>query len=447
MKPNVRRQKLVAALQSKTPGSGDIYYRAESVFPGGAVGAGPHQNPWPIYMERGENAFMWDVDGNRYIDCSQGSGSLIFGHNHPYIQSMMQSQTTKGVMHSGSSPLQVSAAEKLTKIFRCTEKIVFCNSGTEAVHKSIMLARAATQKNKIAKFEGCYHGTYDQSCISVTRFSENENPPSPMAMIAGVPQRALDDILILPFNHRSAFDLIEKQSGELAAVIVEPIATIGLFSMSKEFLSELRELTQKKGILLIFDEVLTGFRVGSGGCQNYFNITPDIAAYGKALGGGTPVGALGCKDNLLHKLVNASPPLRLGGTFSGNPLSMAATNATLDLCLDTSAFSFDLLASKCAFFSNTLNQKSAAANLPVHVSHIGSMFFIHIQNTDPEYPRDLMKNDMKKLDELNLQLRINGVYAENAHTSFFSFAHTDTIVDQLIDIFFHCITECFRTDA
>lgn len=443
MKPNTRRKALVDSFQTKTPGSGVLYERAESVFAGGTIGGGIHQHPWPIYMERGDGAYMFDVDGNRYIDCSQGSGSLLFGHNHPHLQSAIQSQSQKGVMHSGASLLQVSAAEKLAKLFACTEKLFFCNSGTEAVHKSIMLARACTQKNKIAKFEGSYHGTYDQSCISVTHFGENENDPVPIPMIAGIPQRALADTVVLPFNHAAAFDIIKQHADELAAVIVEPITTVGLFPMSQDFLIQLRELTTQNRILLIFDEVLTGFRAGRGGCQSYFDLTPDIAAYGKALGGGTPVGAVGCKETLLGGLLNASPPLRLGGTFSGNPLSMAATNAVLDLCLDHDRFSFHVLEQRCAYFSATLNHKLSTKGLPVYVSQAGSMFFVHINNSKPVCPRDLRYENMKMLDELCLRLRINGVYTENAHTAFFSYAHTDEITAQLIDIFFKCISECF----
>jgi glutamate-1-semialdehyde aminotransferase len=165
------------------------------------------------------------------------------------------------------------------------------------------------------------------------------------------------------------------------------------------------------------------------------------------LGGGTTIGALGCKDYLLTNLLNASPPLRLGGTFSGNPMSMAATNAVLDLSLDRSGFSFDSLADKCSRFARTLNEKLRNNKLPAYVSHVGSMFFVHMNNPDCLHPRDLQKEDMKKLDELCLRLRINGVYTENAHTAFFSFAHGDEIVDELIEIFFRCITECFDTDA
>lgn len=442
MNNNTTRKSLVETLQEMTKGSGELYRRANVVFPGGAVGGGINQNPWPIYMERGEGAFIWDVDNNRYIDCSLGSGSLLFGHCHPYIQSKIELQNQKGIMHSSASALQVFAAEKLSRIFPCTEKLIFCNSGTEAIHKSIMLSRAHTHKNKIAKFEGSYHGSYDQSCISVIQFSENEISPQPIPLIAGIPQRALDETIVLPFNNSAAFDIIIKNVNDLAAIIVEPIATIGLFSMSKNFLLELKELATKNNILLIFDEVLTGFRVGYGGCQAYFGVVPDIAAYGKVLGGGTPVAAVGCKERTLRGLLNAKPPLRLGGTFSGNPLSMAAANAVLDLVIEKNYLSES--EKKCHHFSTTLNEKLKNSNLSAHVTHMGSMFFVHLGKNISVSPRGLWKEDMKKHDELSLRLRLNGVYLESAHTGFLSSSHTNEIIDQLVDVFFKCISECFE---
>lgn len=442
MKINPRRRQLVKELEDKTPLSGALYSRAKLTYAGGAVGGSTHQNPWPIYMARGDHALIYDVDDNEYIDCCLGKGALLLGHNHPGIRQAVTEQAHMGLMHSAPFKSQVDFAEKISPFFYCTDVMFLCNSGTEAVHKAIMMARAHTQKNKIAKFEGCYHGTYDQSCISVFASGADEIQPVSTPNIAGVPQRAIEDTLVLPFNHRAAFDLIHKHADELAAVIVEPVATIGLFPMSHEFMAELRDLTRHKHIPLVFDEVLTGFRVGRGGCQSIYGVVPDIAAYGKALGGGMPIGAVGCKPNIVKNRLNATPPLRLGGTFSGNPMSLAAANAFLDLVTKDDTV-FSSMDKTCADFSSFLNAKITAKGYPVHVSSCGSMFFVHIAQQTPHSPRDIKNELMDKHDELCLRLRLKGVYIEPAHAGFISPFHTGPILDTMIQHFWESIQACF----
>jgi glutamate-1-semialdehyde 2,1-aminomutase len=319
------RQTLLQELAKRTPKSGAYWSKTKDLVPGGLLSGARKMEPYPVFVERGKGAYIWDIDGNRYIDCTMSFGVHVLGHGSEVVLKALHEQCELGMSYGTPHIREVDFTQRLIECIPCAELAMVCNTGTESTMLAWRLMRAASNKPKIAKFEGCYHGWHDYAQWSVVADPENMGPPERPHMTpgsAGIPDGARDTILVLPFNEH-AFELIETHAHELAGVAIEPILGGGMLAVDRDFLQKLRAVTQKAGVLLHFDEVITGFRVALGGCQELTGVLPDIATYGKIIGGGLPIGAVVCSKEMVAVAQKTDDGFSAAGTFSGNPLTLA----------------------------------------------------------------------------------------------------------------------------
>ncbi|GAA0341359.1 glutamate-1-semialdehyde 2,1-aminomutase [Oceanobacillus oncorhynchi subsp. oncorhynchi] len=288
-----------------------------------AVGGGS-----PVYMKRGQGAYFWDVDDNKYIDYLAAYGPIITGHAHPHIAKAIAEAATTGVLYGTPTELENTFAKMLKEAMPSLEKVRFNNSGTEAVMTTIRVARAYTNRTKIIKFAGCYHGHFDAVLVEAGSGPSTLGTPDS----AGVPASSAAEVITVPFNDLNAFkQALHRWEGEIAAVLVEPIVgNFGIVEPFEGFLQEVNELTHRAGALVIYDEVITAFRFTYGSAQQIYNIEPDLTAMGKIIGGGLPIGAYGGRKDIMEQVAPLGPAYQ-AGTMSGNPASMAAGIACLEV--------------------------------------------------------------------------------------------------------------------
>ena len=360
--------------------SRSIFALAQTLMPGGVNsparsfgGVGGN----PIVIERGEGAYLYDVDGNRYLDYVQSWGPMILGHAHPVVVSAVEAALRNGTSFGAPTEAESEFAKLLIEQVPALEKIRFVNSGTEATMSAIRLARGYTGRNKIVKFIGNYHGHVDSLLVAAGSSAATLGVPNSPGVTPGTVQ----DTILLPYNNVDAVrKIFQECSSEIAGVIVEPVAgNMGCVIGSSNFLYELRHLTQNHGAVLIFDEVLSGFRAGKAGAGQRFSITPDVITLGKVIGGGLPVGAYGGKAEIMNHVLPVGRVFQ-AGTLSGNPLAMAAGMATIKTLLETQCF--NTLERKTALLAEGLEDEARAASIPVHVEQIGSMMTLFFTNMD-----------------------------------------------------------------
>jgi len=357
MRPVDRSRALFADAQRLLPGGVDSPVRAFR-----AVGGDP------LFIARGEGPYLVDVDDNRYVDYMMSWGPLILGHAHPDVVRAIGEAAGHGTSFGAPSPLEVELAARVQRFFPSLEMLRFVSSGTEATMSALRLARAFTGRTRILKFEGCYHGHADFLLVKAgSGVATLGLPDSP-----GVPPGTVADTLVLPFNNLAAVErLFGERGGEIAAVIVEPVAgNMGVVPAVPGFLEGLRTITAAHGTVLIFDEVMTGFRVHPGGAQGLAGITPDLTTLGKVIGGGLPVGAYGGRRDLMT-MVAPSGPVYQAGTLSGNPLAMAAGLATLDALGRPGVW--DRIAARAAEVQAMIVTSAEAAGVAVRVQRVGTM--------------------------------------------------------------------------
>ncbi|MFD1067301.1 glutamate-1-semialdehyde 2,1-aminomutase [Oceanobacillus locisalsi] len=288
-----------------------------------AVGGGS-----PVYMKRGQGAYFWDVDDNKYIDYLGAYGPIITGHAHPHIAKAIAEAATTGVLYGTPTELENIFAKMLKEAMPSLEKVRFNNSGTEAVMTTVRVARAYTNRTKVIKFAGCYHGHFDAVLVEAGSGPSTLGTPDS----AGVPASSAAEVITVPFNDLDAFkEALDRWEGEIAAVLVEPIVgNFGIVEPFEGFLQEVNELTHRAGALVIYDEVITAFRFTYGSAQQLYNIEPDLTAMGKIIGGGLPIGAYGGRKDIMEQVAPLGPAYQ-AGTMSGNPASMAAGIACLEV--------------------------------------------------------------------------------------------------------------------
>jgi glutamate-1-semialdehyde 2,1-aminomutase len=358
-------------LHRSTRRSQELFKEACQLLPGGVdspVRAFRAVGGDPLFIERGEGACLVDVDGNRYVDYVLSWGPLILGHAHPAVVEAVARTASRGTSFGAPSPLEIELARAVQRFLPGIEMLRFVNSGTEATMSALRLARAFTGRPKIVKFEGCYHGHADMLLVKAgSGVATLGLPDSP-----GVPPGTAADTLVAPFNDLAAVEeLLEQYPAQVAAVIVEPVAgNMGVVPPVDGFLPGLRQLTRQHSALLIFDEVMTGFRVHPGGAQALYNVQPDLTTLGKVIGGGLPVGAYGGRREIMER-VAPSGPVYQAGTLSGNPLAMAAGLATLEQLEIPGVWAG--IESAAAQLSDGLGQAAAEAGVPASVQRVGTM--------------------------------------------------------------------------
>jgi glutamate-1-semialdehyde 2,1-aminomutase len=433
-----RTDELLQALRRCTPRSGELWERAQKVYPGGEISAARTFDLYPFYATRADGAYIWDADRNRYIDCCMCYGVHLLGHRPAAVIEALTAQLEQAVHYGAPHPAEVDFAEKFVQCAPCAEMIVLCNSGFEALHKAITVARAYTGKDKVAKFEGGFHGSHEYSMWSVVMHPEIQellgpaDRPTPVPEAAGMPGAAKDSVLVLPYGEESGFDMIARHAHELAVVMIEPVFGPGTLPADKEFLQELRQVTRREGVLLLFDEVITGFRLALGGGQELYDVIPDMATYGKAVGGGLPIGVVGCSREMLEEVINMDPPITVAGTFSGNNLTVAAGNALLTYLMEHPEI-YGQLEAKGSYLRGRFNEFAQARGFPATMTGVGSLFQTHLQPPPVTKPRDLLREDFEARYRFALQLRLNGVFIPAPiHLAFISPAHSDQDVDNIL---------------
>jgi glutamate-1-semialdehyde 2,1-aminomutase len=417
----------------KTNKSQQFYEQACKILPGGVdspVRAFKAVGGNPLFIDHGEGAYLFDVDGNRYIDYVLSWGPLILGHAHAQVVKRLQEAVSRGTSFGAPSPLETALAEKIQAFMPSMEMVRFVNSGTEATMSALRLARAYTGRNKIVKFEGCYHGHADMLLVQAGSGVATLNlPDSP-----GVPPSTISDTLVARYNDLdSVKDIFRIYPDQIAAVIVEPVAgNMGTVPPVDGFLRGLRSLTRQHQSVLIFDEVMTGFRVHPGGAQGLFQVEPDLTTLGKVIGGGLPVGAYGGRHEIMERVAPAGPVYQ-AGTLSGNPLAMTAGLATLEI-LETPGF-WEQLESAGEKLASGLRQAAGAAQKPVHVRRVGTMFTLFFTSQ--------LARDWNMVKQCNThfyatyfrEMLKRGVYMAPSQfeTAFICAAHQDEVIAKTIE--------------
>jgi len=415
--------------------SSEYFKRALRVMPGGVnspVRAFRAVGGIPFFAERGEGPYLFDVDGNRYIDYVCTWGPAILGHACPVVVEAVKEAASRATSFGVPGPLEVEMAELICSWVPSVEKIRMCNSGTEATMSCIRLARGATRRDKIIKFEGCYHGHVDSLLVKAGSGALTLGQPDS----AGVPEGLARETLTLPFNSTHALEeAIDRWGREIAAIILEPIpANAGLILPDPEFLKRLRECCTEYGIICIFDEVMTGFRLGKAGAQGLLGIEPDLSAFGKVIGGGLPVGAFGGKTDLMDQLAPDGPVYQ-AGTLSGNPLAMAAGLAQLTHLEHVNAF--ERLESTGAALEKGLLEIMEANHLEIRLHRVGSMFCLFMTGQEVLDLEGAKRSDVDAFKRLFHAMKDQGVYLPPSQfeTCFLSLAHTDEVVEETIEAF------------
>jgi len=405
--------------------SAQLFEKAKNYFPGGVnspVRAFKSVYGTPLFIERGDKAHLWDADGNEFIDYCCSWGPLILGHNNPEIREAVQNQLGKGLSFGAPTRLENELAELILSNNSYIEKIRFVSSGTEAVMSAIRLARGYTKRDKIVKFEGCYHGHSDSLLVKagsgLVTFGETSS--------AGVPKAFADETVVIALNDREVLQQVFADfKDQIAAVIIEGVpANNGLLIQDKEYIQFLRDITKSNGTLLIFDEVITGFRLGFEGAAKYYDIQPDILTYGKIIGGGMPVGAYGASKEIMAH-ISPDGGVYQAGTLSGNPVAMAAGIAALNI-LAQSGFYENLEKTTIAFVED-IRTFIAGQQLEVKIFTIGSIFWFaftgeeKIQRADQIDPASMQRYKIMHRELLN-----RGIYfgPSGYEVGFISAAHT-----------------------
>lgn len=418
--------------------SNDTYRRATEVMPGGVGGDGQFRAPYPLYLSRAAGARIRDLEGREYLDYMLGAGAILLGHGHPAIQRAVRKAVESALPNLAATEHQVELAERLRRYVPSMERIRFAPSGTEANQAAIRLARAFTGRAKIGKFEGGYHGGADNVLVSVSAHEPSRGPrnrPNRVPYHNRIPPDLLAQTVVLPFNDiEASVSLIEEYAAELALVIVEPVLGFGGgIPADQAFLQALREVTTKHGIVLAFDEVITGFRFRTGGAQDYYDVRPDLTVLGKVIAGGYPLAAFGGRADVMELLSPASHPadhVFQSGTFTGFPASIAAGLACLDVIEDSDVFSkLNRLGER---MRGGLRAIAKALDMDIQVTGLGPIFHLHFTRHPVTDARVACDADQEMLAKLHRSLLERGIHMYHGHLNFISFAHTERDVDSTL---------------
>ena len=406
----------------------ELFARARQLLPGGVnspVRAFKSVGGEPFFTARADGPFLWDVEGKRYIDYVGSWGPMVVGHNHPAVREAVERAVKNGLSFGTPCPAEVTMAETIVGLVPSIDMVRMVNSGTEATMSAIRLARGATGRSKIVKFEGCYHGHGDSFLVKAGSGALTFGvPTSP-----GVPKASADLTLTLPYNDIDAARLLFAQEGkEIAGLIIEPVAgNMNCIPPKEGYLQALRDLCTEHGVLLIFDEVMTGFRVALGGAQAHYGITPDLTCFGKIIGGGMPVGAYGGRRDLMEQIAPAGP-IYQAGTLSGNPVAMAAGLAMLEL-IQAPGFHDDLAARTVKLTDGILGA-AKRAGVPFSVNRVGGMFGLFFTDETVESYAQATRADVDAFNRFFHGMLERGVYlAPSAfEAGFVSSAHDDDVI-------------------
>lgn len=421
--------------------SRDLYKKALGLMPGGVnspVRAFKAVGGSPLFISKAKGSRIYDVDGNEYIDYVLSWGPMILGHSHPGVLKALMSVIKKGTSFGAPTELEIELAELIINAYPSIEKVRMVSSGTEATMSAIRVARGFTGRDKIVKFEGCYHGHADGLLVKAGSGAMTFGvPDSP-----GVPKSYAKNTITVPFNNRAAFtDIVRKDWKSIACVIVEPVVgNIGCVLPKPGFLETLRKETKKYGIVLIFDEVMTGFRVSYGGAQAAYGIKPDMTCLGKVIGGGLPVGAYGGKREIMS-LVAPEGPVYQAGTLSGNPVAMTAGIETLKIL--SRKGTYEKLEKMMKRLEEGLKDAAGRAGVQTKFYRAGTMFCTYFTDREVVDYSSAKRSDTEKFGRFFMGMLSRGIYLAPSQfeAGFLSLAHTEKDIQKTLDAAFAALSE------
>lgn len=419
-----------------------LFKTAKNLFPGGVnspVRAFKSVEGVPLFMKKGDGCRIWDEDDNEFIDFCCSWGPLILGHNHPAVRNKIEDALQFGTSFGAPTVLENELGQLIVDNNPFIDKVRFTSSGTEAVMSGVRLARGYTGKDKVIKFEGCYHGHYDALLVEAGSGLATFGTSSS----AGVPEVFAKETIVLPLNNEAAvLKAIKEYENEIACIIIEPIpANNGLLLQEKSYLEFLRKVCDEHGILLFFDEVISGFRVAFAGAAEYYGITPDIVTYGKIIGGGLPVGAYGARDEIMAH-ISPLGDVYQAGTLSGNPVAMSAGIAQLTECVQPGFYEDQEVRTK--HFVNQINQHAKKQNYDFEIFTIGSIFWLAFTDSNAiRTAAEIRSESMDLFKELYANLLNKGIYLgpSGYEVGFVSKAHTAEILQEVAVKFCQALDE------
>jgi glutamate-1-semialdehyde 2,1-aminomutase len=411
----------------------EVYRRALEMIPGGVnspVRAFKAIGISPTFIDRAKGSKIWDIDGNEYIDYVGSWGPMILGHAHPGVVAALKRAIPKGTSYGAPTFLEVELAAQVKKAFPSMELVRMVSSGTEAVISAIRLARGYTGRDKILKFEGCYHGHGDSLLVKAGSGATTFGIPDSL----GVPEDLAKHTLTASYNDLEGVkSLVRQYAGQIACIIVEPIAgNMGVVLPEKEFLEGLRRICNGERIVLVFDEVISGFRVAYGGVQELYRIKADLTCLGKIIGGGLPVGAYGGKREIMEKIAPLGGVYQ-AGTLSGNPLAMTAGMATLELLKSKKVYQD--LEKKTAYLTEAILERAEEHKIPITINRGTGMFTLFFTASPVRDYRTAKTSDTKRFGQFFIEMMEQGIYLPPSQFEawFVSLAHTQKDLDQTIE--------------
>lgn len=434
---NTYREEICA----RSPKSLAMWQGNREVMPAGVGSLFRLADPFPMMVKRAEGARIWDADDNEYLDFMLGFSVMILGNTPVEVQEAIREALPRGTHYGQCHEHEHEFARLFCEMVPGVDKVTFCNSGTEATMYACRLARATTGRPLIAKFEGGYHGTHDLLAVSFGRPRPTADPSGPVEDPTAIPESpglaegAWRDTIVLPYNHPAAFDKIRQHAERLAGVIVEPVQGAGgTIPADRKFLAELRRVTREIGVFLIFDEVITGFRLAPGGAQEFYGVIPDVSTYGKVAGGGLPFGAVGGTAEAMRLMEYDSEPgsILMAGTFNGSPLVTAAGTAVLQRLKEEPQLYARLNAMGDRFRAE-INRFTLEKDYQAIATGVGSMFWMHATRGPVNSVRDAHWGHKSASPGLRLLYRKNGLHIP-PHHGFMCTEHTDEDITQLIEV-------------
>lgn len=413
------------------PKSKSLFAQAKKLIPAGVNSPVRYFAPYPFFVKKAEGGSIWDADGNRYLDFCAGYGAMLLGHKRKEVIDAVKKQLKIGTMYGAPTHLEVELAKLITKIYPSMRKVRLVNTGSEATMTAIRLARGFTKKKKMIKFEGCYHGAHESMLVRAGSAHHG------MSVSDGVPEDFSKNTLVVQYNNAEQLESVIRKNNDVAGVIVEPVlGNMGLVLPNKNFLKDIRKITKQHDIPLIFDEIITGFRLSLGGAQQYFGVTPDITTLGKSLSNGFVISAVGGKSEIMDQLAPLGKVYE-ASTFAGNPVSVAAAIASIKTMSKLKHKIYPRLADFCSKLTKSIDETAHDLKISHQVNSIGSMFQIFFTDKPVVDYASSKKSDTKKFDKLFKNLLKKGVFVAPSQfeTVFLSYAHTQADVDYAINAY------------
>ncbi len=411
--------------------SKNLFGASKKLIPSGVNSPVRYFEPYPFFVKKAYGSSIWDVDGNQYVDYCAGYGAMLLGHRRKEIVSAVKSQLDVGTMYGAPTDLEVILAGLIQKIYPSMQKIRLVNTGSEATMTAIRLARGLTKKKKIIKFEGCYHGAHESMLVKAGSAHHG------ISVSDGVPEDYTKNTIVVQYNNSEQLDNVISKNKDIAGVIVEPIlGNMGLVLPKKNFLQDMRKITKQHDIPLIFDEIITGFRVSLGGAQEYFGIKPDITTLGKSLSNGFVISAVGGRKEIMDQLAPGGKVYE-ASTFAGNPVSVAAAIASVRTMTNLKHKIYPKLAKYCSALSKSIDDTATDIKIPHQVNSVASMFQVFFTSSPVVDYASSKKSDTKKFHKLFRSLLKKGVFVAPSQfeTGFFSHAHTESDLGKTVDAY------------